>query len=145
MTWWRSWEHSLAMMVSRNQRNSLGIWQTKMTMAYFTNVKFNNNTYIMLLVENDGTGREYGDGQRDRENPRGEPPCLDRALAGGSTRGFPYPHIINAINYSSCLYIRCKHLFFSLPSICPFNHVRKTRLMSLSDVITPCVSTYSKN
>ena len=59
----------------------------------------------------------------DRENPRDEPPSLDRAFARSRQEihpeGFPYPHLINVIDYLSCLYhtaiscFRCsKHLTY---------------------------------
>ena len=55
-------------------------------------------------LDKENLSRWWGE---DRENPRGEPLSLDLAKAqmGGSSRGFPYPHLINVINYLSCLFL----------------------------------------
>ena len=83
----------------------------------------------------------------DRENLRGEPLSLDQALGMSRREVHPEGFPILAYHPDSFFILPKPHfnqMVFFLRSIWPVYSVGKSRLTSLSDVITTCVRTHSR-
>ena len=111
-----------------------------------------NNNYTVVVnaswEDKENLSRWWGE---DRENPRGEPLSLDRALERSRREvhpeGFPIltssTWLIIYLAYSS-LKLPINLMFFVLRTIWHIFRVGKCRLTSQSDVITTCVRTHSR-
>ena len=104
--------------------------------------------HCVIMCDKENLSHWWGE---DRENPRGEPLSLDRALVRSRLEVHPEDFPILTSSTWFIIYLayflpksHCNQMFFVLESIWPIYRIGKSRLISLSDVITTYVCTHSR-